>query len=238
MAEKISRPPLHLHISELWRANKEFRESRPLIENVVEKTDQYTYPILVIPGFLASPVTTEPLRRLLKKLGYQVFDWGLGRNFAREGDLEKIQVLLDKIHSETGQKVTIIGWSLGGIYARRLAMMYHEKIRRVITLGSPYKNVHAPNYATWLIKLMQVFRRGDQNGPDWLRELHRPVPVPSTAFFSKDDGIVPWQVSMDPDDPTDHENIEVRSSHTGLGVNKEVFSHLIDILEKDISMEH
>lgn len=90
MSEELKRPPLSLHLSELWRANKERRQGNKLVDNMKTNPLSNGHPILVIPGFMASEVSTRPMRKLLIQLGYQVFDWGQGRNYARPVDLEAL----------------------------------------------------------------------------------------------------------------------------------------------------
>ena len=96
------------------------------------------HPVLVLPGFVASDVSTRPLRGVLKDLGYAPYGWGLGRNLkfndAREAEM---RALVDRIHDDHGRKLSIVGWSLGGVFARELAKRAPEKVRSVISLGSP-----------------------------------------------------------------------------------------------------
>ncbi len=234
MSAEIKRPALWLHLSEFFRAVRERMRAGKFLRTHQSLKKIHGYPILVIPGFMASQTSTAPMRELLDRLGYHTIDWGLGRNYAR---LEEIDILSDKIeriHKEYDQKLTIIGWSLGGIYARRLATLHPEKTRRVITLGSPYRHLEAPNYANWLYQLFQQTRSKDKRQePKWVEELKLPISVPSIAIYSKTDGIVPWQACMDEEDPTDHKNIEVQGSHIGLGMNQEVLSHVLVFLEAD-----
>ena len=234
MSPNIKRPALWLHLSEFFRALNERRRADTFLKTYQSSKRVHGYPILVIPGFMASHISTAPMRQLLDRLGYETIDWGLGRNYAR---LEEIDVLSDKIeglYEEYGQKLTIIGWSLGGIYARRLATLQAGKTRRVITLGSPYRHLDAPNYANWLFQLFQRMRSQEKRQePKWVEDLKLPIPVPSVAIYSKTDGIVPWQACMDADDQSDHQNIEVNGSHIGLGMNQEVLTHVINFLEAD-----
>lgn len=237
MADSIKRPAFSLHITELWRANKERIQGQKMIDEMPESTAASNHPVLVIPGFMASEVSTKPLRRLLEKKGYMALDWGLGRNYARVGDVEKLSQTVAEIYNKNKRPLTIIGWSLGGLYARRLAVLHGDKLRRVITLAAPYKDVNAPNYARWLFQLFEQLRSGTTQPPQWLTDLAKPLSVPTVAFYSKEDGIVPWEATMDPYDSSDHLNIEVKSSHIGLGANPEVLDHLIKILEKDDQKE-
>ena len=233
MNKDIKRPSLWLHITEFWRALWERFKVRHFLRSYRPRDKITPYPILVIPGFMASNISTRVLRRLLNKTGFEAIDWGLGRNYANLEDLDVLEKMVNEIFESKGTKLTIIGWSLGGIYARRLGVIHSEKIRRVVTLGSPYRHLKTPNYATWLFEFIQRFRRNSDAEPSWIADLNRPIPVPSVAFYSKLDGIVPWEACMDMDDPTEHRNIEVQSSHLGFGVNKEVLQPLMQILESD-----
>lgn len=111
-------------------------------------------------------------------------------------------------------------------------MIHEDKLRRVITFGSPYYQLKSPNYANWLFQLFQFARRNKEE-PEWVADLPKPLSIPTTAYFSKKDGIVPWQACRDPHDPTDHDNVEVNGSHIGLGFNEEVLRSLVKILEAD-----
>jgi pimeloyl-ACP methyl ester carboxylesterase len=177
------------------------------------------HPVLVLPGFVASDVSTRPLRGLLKDLGYAPFGWGLGRNLkfndAREAEM---RALVDRIYDEHGRKLSIIGWSLGGVFARELAKRAPEKVRAVISLGSPITRHRDYSNARRLYDAI--------NGPpeksraEQLSRLGEAPPVPTTSIFSRTDGVVAWRGSLQaPDANTDVENIEVPASHFGLGAN-------------------
>ena len=99
------------------------------------------HPVLVLPGFLASDRSTRPMRGLLDDLGYEAHGWGLGQNLKFNEERERAMGdLLARIHAGAGRKVSIVGWSLGGVFARELAKMHPDKVRFVITLGSPISN--------------------------------------------------------------------------------------------------
>jgi pimeloyl-ACP methyl ester carboxylesterase len=168
---------------------------------------------LVMPGLFASDVSTRPLRTFLKSRGYDVHGWGLGRNLGprpgvAEGMLERIRHLRQK----SGRKVSLIGWSLGGVYARQLAKQCPDDVRLVISLGSPFNGSPRANNA-WRIYEYASGRRADERpmGP-----LPKPPPVPTTAIFSRTDGVCAWQCCVETAGPQ-VENIEVESSHCGLG---------------------
>lgn len=177
------------------------------------------HPVLVLPGFMASDVSTRPMRKLLNTLGYDARGWQLGRNLGVRGKLrEGLRQLLTRFHESHGRKISLIGWSLGGVYARELARQHPEMVRQVITLGSPFNGHPLANNADAL------YRRVNPGAPvDWEGFRRRRVPpnVPCTAIYSRTDGIVAWQCSME-DAAPNTENLEVRGSHCGLGVNPQV----------------
>ena len=165
------------------------------------------HPVLVMPGFGANDRSTRVIRSFLRSTGYGAQPWKLGRNLGPAmSDLpSRLAERLDEVFTDSGeQKVSLVGWSLGGVYARMLAYMHPDKVRQVITLGSPFAG-----------------RR--------LRASEPLADIPSTAIFSKSDGIVPWQIaSQQPSDIA--ENIEVYGSHIGLGFNSAVLYALADRL--------
>jgi len=175
--------------------------------------------VLVLPGFGGSDLSTAPLRRALASLGYDAHGWGLGRNMGMRHSLRaELDRLIETLHRERG-KVSLIGWSLGGIYARELARAMPARVRRVITLGSPLNHHPRANNADRLYRWVN----GGSDAIDW-EGFHRrrvPPPVPCTAVYSKSDGIVAWRSAMENPAPNT-ENVEVSGSHFGLGVNVHV----------------
>jgi len=156
--------------------------------------------VLVMPGLGASDLSTRPLRRLLRAFGYDVHGWGQGRN---EGPTTRMldgigQRFLD-LHGRRGEGVSLIGWSMGGIFARRLARLNPDAVRQVITLGSPYRML-------------------SDTASSSLRS-------PSTSVYSRTDGIAPWRSCFD-GFGAQHEAVEVVGSHCGLGHHPAVL-HLV-----------
>jgi len=174
--------------------------------------------VLVLPGLLASDSSTALLRQFLRLLGYDVRGWQLGRNLGPTDEvLDGLPARLSELYSLTGGTVSVIGWSLGGIYARELARQQPAQVRRVITLGSPFaltdsRQSHADRAYQ---RRSSLHATGRVPSPEQVRQ---PIGVPSTAVYSRRDGIVSWRACIEPE--TDlHQNVEVRCAHLGFGVD-------------------
>lgn len=182
--------------------------------------------VIVLPGLMADDVSTLPLRRFLKFLGYDARGWRLGRNV---GPTERVVNGLPRLLDEAdGDKVSLIGWSLGGIFARELARAKPDSIRQVITLASPYGMKEAQQSRAAI-----AFRRHSRHhvagGQEAREKLREPIPVPSSAVFSYTDGIVDWQACIEKSG-ADHENIRVHAGHLGIGVDPAVLWVIADRL--------
>ncbi len=195
------------------------------------------HPVLALPGLLASDLSTHLLRRFLSLMGYDARAWKLGRNV---GGIDRMRATLcdrvESIRNETGRKVSLIGWSLGGIYARLLAHDCPDWVRSVITLGSPFtRNPNASNVSDVYELLSgegpsreeRTARRLDPHEFDRIAD---DLSVPSSSIFTKLDGIVNWRASLLRANERS-ENIEViGASHIGLGVNPAVLWAIADRL--------
>jgi dienelactone hydrolase len=178
------------------------------------------HPVLVVPGLLAGDGTSALLRGFLRSRGYRAHGWHQGRNLGpRPGVLPALQQRLADLHAESGRKVSLIGWSLGGIFAREIARRAPGQVRQVITLGSPlYGDAGDHTHAGRVYQRLNPvphdggYGRGD-GAP----------PVPTTSIYSRSDGIVGWGCCLER--PGAHsENVEVRhASHTGMGMNPAVW---------------
>jgi pimeloyl-ACP methyl ester carboxylesterase len=190
------------------------------------------HPVLVLPGFIASDGSTAILRRYLAHLGYDAHAWELGRNLGpkaigREG--EKLVARLRAVHEGTGKTVTLIGWSLGGIMARLVARRAPDAVRQIITLGSPFTGSPKATNVWRIYQMLTGQMIDDDHTQGQLRESAAPPPVPSTAIYSREDGVVAWQNCIEPAGPLT-DNIEVHGSHCGLGVNPAVLYAVADRL--------
>lgn len=186
------------------------------------------HPVIVFPGFVGSDSSTKPMRKLLDDLGYSTYGWGLGRNLTINDHREEQMLnLLRDVHKNEGRKVSLVGWSLGGVFAREIAKLTPEHVRSVVTLGSPISGNSAHSNADDLFRKLN----GDPSDAmhKRMQNLNLPPPVPTTSIYSKTDGIVAWEGSVQSDAPL-AENIEVPASHFGLGVNPLVMMLLADRL--------
>ena len=186
--------------------------------------------VLVLPGFTADDTSTRPLRWFLGRLGYHASGWRLGVNIGPTDRI--IDGLVSRFERITrrGEPISLIGWSLGGIYARELAYLYPTRVRQVITMGSPFQiQDREQSNAGPLYDMLSTFhssRVTDDVPPD---DVRGDLPVPSTAIYTRTDGIVPWRSTMEPDGPT-RESIAVRGSHCGLGHNPYILRIIADRL--------
>jgi hypothetical protein len=186
------------------------------------------HPVFVLPGFLAHDGSTLALRRFLRDRGYHAHGWRLGRNLGPSAEvIQRLVERFDAIHRRHGRPMSLLGWSLGGIYARELARAFPAKVRQVITLASPLRDLDASNVAR-LARLGLGPRVAAP--PEGLGErLAAPLPVPCTSFYSETDGIVSWRCCVGDGGPRS-ECLVVRSSHCGMGHHPTVLLAIADRL--------
>lgn len=175
------------------------------------------HPVLVLPGFLAGATSTAFLRGFLRSKNYWVYDWGQGRNLGvREGLRGRLDARLQQIHARHGEKISIIGWSAGGIYAREIARAHPDEIRSVITMGTPMRGNPRATSAWLAYSLINRGRHAVDLTPGVLASRAEPLSVPNTCIYSKNDGIVAWELCTSLPSPTT-ENVEVSCTHLGFG---------------------
>jgi pimeloyl-ACP methyl ester carboxylesterase len=191
------------------------------------------HPVLVIPGFTASDRSTVVLRKFLSGLGYLPCGWKQGINFGiRHEAFEAVGGLLMQLHEEYGCRVSLVGQSLGGIYARELAKVLPDQVRQVITLGSPFNDPDGE--ASNVSSLYKMFNPNHLDKPAQISNEHWDLaaapPVPTTAVFSKWDGVCHWRACLQHGGHDEVENIEVTASHTGMAVNAQTLFIIADRL--------
>lgn len=231
--DKRLAPGLPLFASEVHRATLGFGAyalTERALRTVAPRGDGH--PVLVLPGLLAGDGTTFAMRRFLRHLGYAAHGWRLGRNLGPTArTMRGLLHVYDELLDEYGRPATVIGWSLGGIFAREIARDRPDAVRQVITLGSPFRLAHPSQ-----TRAMRAFDRYshlhvpvDELPPP--ESTRPPLPVPSSSIYSEYDGIVAWQTCLEDPGPR-RENIAVYGSHLGLGHNPAVLWAIADRLAR------
>ena len=174
-------------------------------------------PIILVPGLFATDSSLNEMRYWLGRLGYRALKSGIGLN-ARcpQRSVDLLVKTVDRVYSETGEKVTLIGHSLGGLLARGAALRRPSKVAAVISLGSPVNGVAAHPF----IVAAAVAARGSCDG-ECFAELQTSLPrtVSETCIYSKQDGVVDWRTCW----REDATSIEVPGTHLGLVLNTSVY---------------
>jgi pimeloyl-ACP methyl ester carboxylesterase len=220
----VSPPSTLLALSEGWRALLEASALLPSMPFLRSMPRGDGHPVYLLPGFMADSQSTAMLRRWLDNLGYNAIPWGFGRNLGPRGILmERLIVTVGDLAREHGQPVSLIGQSLGGVFAREIAKVIPKQIRQVITLGSPFRQTDTNGTAPAVMRLFEMAT--GEKADDLKRsmgDISRPAPVPSTAIYSRTDGIANWKTCIEEETPyTD--NVEVYASHCGMGFNPAIY---------------
>lgn len=198
------------------------------------------HPVLVLPGFGGDDASTLPLRWAIRGQGYWVHSWRLGANLGPTTQtVAGMRSRIACLHEQHGRSISLIGWSLGGIFARALAREHPDKIRHVITLASPYRRIDGDRGPSAPQALWNRLRSSHDPGFEIMRiaeHAREPLAVPATSIYSRNDGFAPWQQCID-DTSTEApnpraENIEVRGSHIGLGSNPAALIAVLDRLSQ------
>jgi esterase/lipase len=189
------------------------------------------HPVLVLPGFTADDRSTVALRWSIRGQRYSTHAWRLGRNIGpTEAIVSGMRARLVELAERHQRTVSIVGWSLGGTYARALARERPDLVRQVISLGSPYRMVEGDQSSASSVWQQFEHLHGADLDINRLAEQHRSkLTVPATSIYSRRDGVAPWQTCIDEVGPL-AENIEVHSSHAALGAHPAVTFAVLDRL--------
>lgn len=185
--------------------------------------------IILLPGYQSPEWAMEPLAAYLRGLGYRANTWGLGVNSGHVDYLtDQFGARVESLATRTGGPITLIGWSLGGVIARETARLFGDHVREIITMGTPI--IGGPKY-TATADFYALQSGFDMDAYEY--EIHARnlvgLPQPLTVIYSKSDGIVGWKAAVDIYNPHAR-NIQVRSTHFGLGVNARVWRIVADTL--------
>ena len=186
--------------------------------------------VMVFPGLSANDVSTVPLRYYLQSRNYKTWGWEQGFNFGpRAGVMDEAKNNLVQTFESTGRKVSLIGWSLGGVYARELAKEMPHMVRSVITLGTPFAGSYKATNA-WRVYQLASGRDIEREAANY--NLSVAPPVPTSSIYTRSDGVVAWQASIQAPCKINlrTENIEVIASHIGLGLNPSAWWAVADRL--------
>ena len=224
----IPAPSRWLTMAEPWRAGFEALGLFTFAPLMALAPNGDGHAVLVLRGFATSDHATALLRRFLVHRGYDARSWDLGWNLDHKTVGEQGELIAKRIaalHAESGRTISLVGWSLGGVIAREAARRMPDEVRNVITLGSPFAGDPRAN------AVGRLYERLSGNIIDTPATLaryahgHEPLRVPSTAVFSRTDGIAAWRNCIGAEDDI-NENLEVVSSHFGLIANPAVL-HLV-----------
>lgn len=212
-------PPYSLALSDAPRALVDgavLTMFYPLLKKLPRASGPHS--VMVIPGFLGNDRGNGPLIRFLRELGYHASGWRQGQNLGTASfSEESLAETLAELAAKGGGKVSLVGHSLGGIYAREIARMEPDVIRQVITLGSPFAPGHEEaSHASRFYHRLNPREQREVTNPN-------PPPVPTTAIYTKGDGVVNWRTSLQRGEGHHVHNIRVFGSHIGLNINAAVW---------------
>ncbi|WP_157577251.1 esterase/lipase family protein [Phycicoccus jejuensis] len=223
----------------LWMARREWRAALELASSAVRTRDIAGWPVgdghpvIVLPGFLAGPESTVFLRSHLRRLGYRVHDWRQGRNLGASPELAaRLEDLLLEVYDRYGRRVSLVGWSAGGIYAREMARALPHYTRSVVTLGSPFRHHPAATRAWAMYRVMNRHHLDQMFTEEALALRAAPLKVPTTSIWSRTDGIVAWECCVLDPGPL-AENVEVDATHLGYGHHLDTLRVLADRLAQE-----
>ena len=193
------------------------------------------HPVVLFPGLASDHTAIGPLKDFCQRLGYAAVDWGRGFNAGPKGNPE---VWLDGLAEDViarvaphHERISLVGWSLGGIYAREVAKRIGARARQVVTIGTPFAGTTEQTRAGLVYRLLNGSTAAID--PKMARQLRTAPGVPTTSIYSRSDGVVAWQACIQEGRQAHTENIEVGGSHCGLGWNAEVYRVLADRLRQE-----
>ena len=231
-SKPFAAPSWTLMGAEPFRAALEYAGSHLMNRSTLPRGDGHA--VVLFPGLASNKRAIGPLRSFCGKLGYTAHDWGRGFNTGPQGNpdlwLDELARHVSTLTSTNLEPISLVGWSLGGIYAREVAKRLGKRVRQVVTIGTPFAGLAHHTNAGFVYRVLN----GSEPAIDLaMGEKLRTAPgVPTTSIYSRSDGVVAWQACIQAGDRSTTENVEVFGSHCGLGWNAEVFSVLADRLSQ------
>lgn len=224
------RPGVHLLLSEPLRAAGEYLSL--MLSSRSRVTPGDGHPVVIFPGLASDARAIGPLLSHCQSLGYAAMDWGQGWNLGPRGNLDDwLKQLASQVRSQLGKGAgapSLIGWSLGGLYARELAKRRDWPIRQVISIGTPFNGAPEQTHAGRLYGLLSG--QPVSMSTELALRLRTPPPVPTTSIYSRADGIVAWQACRHEKESALVQDVEVQGSHLGMGWNPQVLDLVADRL--------
>lgn len=229
-------PNLLLYLSEVGRAAFEAGNVLIASPQLVSPEDGASGVVLVIPGFTTDSKATFVLRNKFSSAGYDVHTWKQGLNLGiRRHLFDGLVAELDGLRERCGARISVIGQSLGGIYARELAKARPEHVCHVVTLGTPINDPGGNgSRVAGLYKMLNRGHGNDDSAPPGFEDWDIPAapPVPTTAVYSRSDGICHWRTCLQQGEHPHVENLEIPGSHLGMGVNGRVLFAISERLSR------
>lgn len=235
-ARQVVAPSLALLGVEPFRAVIEYAGMHLMDREALPEGDGH--PVIIFPGLAADRRSLVPLRNCCEALGYAVYDWEQGFNTGPKGDIDEwlhnLATHVRGVATLHNRRVSLIGWSLGGIYAREIAKLQPPLVRQVITLGTPFMSRGDETNVGWLYRLVS----GNAPFVDerLAARLREAPPVPTTSIYSRTDGVVAWETCVLDGECDEEENVEVEGSHLGLPWNPQVLKIVAERLAKTESV--
>lgn len=230
----IPPPPLYNVLLET-RAVAEWTSMFWLYPFIPKHKSNKEKPVLLMPPYLGNDNSTTFVRKYLKSLGFKTYKWDLGVNMINSKSLPKLIEKLDEIYEKHQEKVSLVGWSGGGIFAKIIANRYPEKVAQLITIGSPVWGVK--NMKTPVISSLEFLRgtKLKERNEKFIKELEAIPKIPITCVYTKTDGLIPWKNCMEAETYRDDiKNVEVFGSHCGMGANATVLLTVANALNANL----
>lgn len=218
----IRSPSTALLVTEPWRAAWEYISHKTSAR--VSKGSTDGHPVVMFPGLASDSRALGPLRKHCAALGYEPIDWGRGFNTGPQGDtaiwLSDLAEHTLNLLAGRRQSATLLGWSLGGVYAREIAKLLGPRVRQVITIGTPFNADADHTNVGWIFRMLSNTPQAFE--PTFSARLRQAPAVPTTSIYSRSDGVVAWQTCIHHKTTALTEDVEVSGSHLGMGWNREV----------------